>query len=194
MISAAAERNKGPILDVIKEVLASRQRVLEIGSGTGQHAVHFAAAMPWLTWQATDRRDYLAMLAACIESAALDNCLPPVELDVKQRPWSIQAVDAVFSANTLHIMSWREVREFFSGTGEVLEAGGCLCVYGPFRYGGEFTTPSNAAFNRSLQLQDPESGIRDFEAVNELAGLQGLSILADHPMPANNQLLVWVRE
>ena len=194
MISAAAERNKGPILEIIRPVLADRRRVLEIGAGTGQHAVHFAAALPWLIWQATDRRDYLSILATRIESAALANCPPPLELEVVHRPWRVPDVDAVYSANTLHIMSWREVTEMFAGIGDVLGPGGCVCIYGPFRYGGYFTSPSNAAFDQSLRARDPESGVRDFEAVDELARAQGLVIRADYAMPANNQLLVWTRD
>ena len=194
MISEAAERNKGPILDIIRDVLTARQRVLEIGAGTGQHAVHFAAAMPWLVWQATDRDEYLSVLAARIEAAALVNCPPPLELDVVCRPWRAPAADAIYSANTLHIMSWLEVNEFFRGIGEVLMPGGCLIVYGPFRYGGAYTTPSNQAFDLSLRARDPRSGIRDFEAVDNLAQGAGLSMQADHAMPANNQLLLWVRD
>jgi SAM-dependent methyltransferase len=117
----------------------------------------------------------------------------PIVLDVQSDPWPVESVDGVFSANTLHIMDWGSVGHFFRGIGQVLQPGGTLCVYGPFRYGGRFTTDSNAAFDRDLKARDPASGIRDFEAVNALAARQGLKLSADHAMPANNQLLAWRR-
>lgn len=190
--SEACERNKQPILEILREVLVRRRYVVEIGAGTGQHAVHFARGLPQLEWQPTDRREYLPGLAARVAAEGPANLHLPIELDVMQADWPMLA-DAVFSANTLHIMSWPEVQAFFGGAGRILQHGGVLVVYGPFRYGGSFTSESNAAFDRSLRARDPASGIRDFEAVNSLAEARGLELLADHAMPANNQLLTWVQ-
>ncbi len=191
--SEACERNKGPILDVLRAAFADRRRVLEIGAGTGQHAVHFARHLSGLVWQPTDRAEYLPGLVARIAEEGSANLLPPLELDVRHTDWPDVRADAIYSANTLHIMGWPEVEEFFDGVGRVLPTGGILAVYGPFRYGGKFTTESNAAFDRSLRERDPASGIREFEAVDRLARAQGLELEADHAMPANNQLLVWRR-
>jgi SAM-dependent methyltransferase len=192
--SDACERNKGPILAVLSGALASGRRVLEIGSGTGQHAVYFAHRLPHLEWQPSERPGELASLAERIRLEGPPNLLPAVGLDVRTQPWPVGGVDAVFSANTLHIMPWEAVEYFFRGVGAVLRRPGVLCVYGPFRYGGEYTSPSNADFDRYLHLRDPASGIRDFEAVAALATAQGLSLEADHAMPANNRTLVWRRQ
>ena len=191
--SEASERNKTPILEALRGALARHRRVLEIGSGTGQHAVHFARGLPYLEWQPTDRADCLPGLIARLELEGPANLRAPVELDVLQELWPSFAADAVYSANTLHIMSWPEVEAFFRGVGRVLGRGGLLAVYGPFCYGGAFTTESNAAFDLSLRRRDPLSGIRDFEAVNALAAAQGLELQTDRAMPANNQLLTWVQ-
>ncbi len=165
--------------------------MLEIGSGTGQHAVHFAAHLPHLTWQPSDRAEYLSGLRERIAREGPPNLHPAVELDVRELPWPIEAVDAVFTANTLHIMDWDAVQDFFRGVGSVLSAPGVLCIYGPFRYRGGYTSESNAQFDRYLQGRDPRSGLRDFEKVNKLALAQGLRLLDDIAMPANNQLLIW---
>jgi SAM-dependent methyltransferase len=191
--SEACERNKQPILDKLRDELAVSSRVLEIGSGTGQHAVHFARHLRHLEWQPTDRAENLPDFAARIVEEGTPNLLPPLELDVLHRPWPPVTADAVYSANTLHIMSWPEVEAFFAGVGQILAAGGVLVVYGPFRYAGRFTSASNAAFDRSLRERDPASGVRDIEAVNRLAETQRLALTADHAMPANNQLLAWIR-
>ena len=191
--SDACERNKGPILAVLRAAFADRRRVVEIGSGTGQHAVHFARHLPHLVWQPTDRAEYLADLAARIAAEGPPNLLAPVELDVLQARWPPVHGDAVFSANTLHIMSWPAVEALFAGLPRVLEAAGVLAIYGPFKYGGQFTTPSNAAFDAMLRERDAHSGLRDFEAVNSLAETAGLTLQADHAMPSNNQLLLWAR-
>jgi len=189
--SDACERNKGPILEVLRTAFADRRRVVEIGSGTGQHAVHFARHLPHLQWQATDRADYLPDLAARIAAEGPPNLASPVELDVLQEPWPDLRADAVFTANTLHIMSWPAVEAFLAGLPRLLETGGVLAIYGPFKYGGQFTTDSNAAFDAMLRERDPQSGLRDFEAVNALAEAAGLKLVTDHAMPANNQLLIW---
>jgi cyclopropane fatty-acyl-phospholipid synthase-like methyltransferase len=194
-VSEAADRNKGPILEVIAKELAHTRHVLEIGSGTGQHALYFAARLPHISWQPSDTGEYLPELRERIRREGSTNLREVIELDVRGNPWPIEAaagpVDGVFSANTLHIMSWSSVQDFFRGVGRVLGIPGVLCIYGPFRYGGRYTTESNATFDDYLRNRDPESGIRDFEAVDELARQQGLALAADHAMPANNQLLVW---
>ncbi|MBV8853004.1 MAG: DUF938 domain-containing protein [Sinobacteraceae bacterium] len=190
-VSEAAERNKDPILRRLRSAFAGRQRVLEIGSGTGQHATYFAAGLPQLSWQPSDTGEHLPELARELALAALPNLRPVIELDVRRRPWNTGSYDAVFTANTLHIMSWEAVCDFFAGLGPVLQSPGVLCIYGPFRYGGEYTSNSNAAFDAYLHARDPLSGIRDFEAIGTLAAASGLTLAADHAMPANNQLLVW---
>jgi cyclopropane fatty-acyl-phospholipid synthase-like methyltransferase len=191
--SEACERNRHSILGVLRTAFADRHRVLEIGAGTGQHAVHFARHLPWLAWLPTDRREYLVGLAARVASEGPPNLAPPVELDVLAAPWPRFESDAAFSANTLHIMSWRAVESLFAGVGSMLPAGGVLAVYGPFHYGGRATSDSNAAFDAMLRERDPGSGVRDFEAVDALAQAAGLALQADHAMPANNRLLVWRR-
>jgi cyclopropane fatty-acyl-phospholipid synthase-like methyltransferase len=191
--SEACERNKGPILDILRDVFAPARRVLEIGSGTGQHAVWFARHLPHLQWQPTDRATELPGLRERVASEGPPNLHDAVELDVRALPWNVAKADAVFSANTLHIMARDGVEAFFAGVGQTLEPGGVLTVYGPFRYRGDYTSPSNAAFDDWLKRRDPASGIRDFEAVDALARAAGLVLVADHAMPANNQLLVWRR-
>lgn len=188
--SAASERNREPILAVLREHFVGRNRVLEIGSGTGQHAVHFAAALPHLEWQASDRRANLPGIRRWLDEAQLDNTPAPLELDV-DGPWPAQRYDAAFTANTLHIMSWPEVEALFAGLARVLEADAALVVYGPFNIGGAFTSDSNAAFDASLKSQASHMGIRDCEAVVALARRHALRLVADVPMPANNRCLVF---
>ncbi|OYY60479.1 MAG: methylase, partial [Hydrogenophilales bacterium 28-61-11] len=167
--SESCEQNREPILAVLREAFADRRRLLEIGSGTGQHAVYFAPELPQLVWQTADVRAYHPGIHAWLDEAALPNVLPPLELDVNQTHWHSGRYDAVFSANTLHIMGWPEVVRFFAGVGNVLEPGGVLVVYGPFNYNGQFTSDSNARFDAWLKARDPASGVRDFEAVDALA-------------------------
>jgi cyclopropane fatty-acyl-phospholipid synthase-like methyltransferase len=192
-VSEACERNKGPILAVLSSELAASRSVLEVGSGTGQHAVHFARGLPHLSWQPTELGAELGPLAERIRLEGPPNLAPAIALDVRAHPWPVERVDAVFSANTLHIMAWDAVQDFFRGVGAVLTAPGVLCVYGPFRYRDGYTSDSNAEFDRFLRRRDPSSGIRDFEALERLAAAAGLALAADHPMPANNQTLVWRR-
>jgi len=192
-LSAASERNKEPILSVLGPALSGRSLVLEIGSGTGQHAVYFSRQLPHLTWQPTDRADNLGELATRVARLGPANLLAPLELDVTQAAWPALAPDAVFTANTLHIMAWPEVAALFAGLGRILAPGALLAIYGPFRYAGAHTAPSNEAFDRDLQARDPASGVRDFEAVDALAAAQDLTLEADHAMPANNRLLLWLR-
>jgi cyclopropane fatty-acyl-phospholipid synthase-like methyltransferase len=191
--SEACERNKEPILAVLRDALARARTVLEVGSGTGQHAVHFAAHLPQLSWQPSEVPDLLAPLAERLRLEGGANLRAPLALDVRATPWACTPVDAVFSANTLHIMSWDSVGHFFRGVGGVLGGDGVLCVYGPFNYDGQYTSASNAQFDAWLHARDPLSGLRDFAAVNALARAQGLELAADHAMPANNRTLVWRR-
>ena len=190
--SPACERNREPILDLLRGHFADRRTVLEIGSGTGQHAVHVAAALPYLVWQCADRAPYLPGIRLWLDEAALPNTPPPLTFDVGAQ-WPAARFDAVFSANTLHIMSWAEVETLFERLPDVLEASAVLAIYGPFRYGGAHTSASNASFDASLRANDPASGIRDFEAVNALAAGIGLRLVEDRAMPANNRGLVWRR-
>jgi cyclopropane fatty-acyl-phospholipid synthase-like methyltransferase len=191
--SEACERNREPIFEVLREVFADVAHVLEIGSGTGQHAAFFAAVLPQLVWQASDRAEHLPGIAAWRDAAGLPNLRPPLALDVDVEDWPVTAVDGVFSANTLHIMSWSSVQNFFRGAERVLMPGGVLAVYGPFHYGGQPTADSNASFDAFLRASDPLSGIRGAEAVHELAARHGFAVSADHAMPANNRTLVWRR-
>jgi cyclopropane fatty-acyl-phospholipid synthase-like methyltransferase len=191
--SESCVQNREPILAVLREIFADCRQVLEIGSGTGQHAVYFGAGLPHLVWQSADVPPHHAGIRAWLDEAALPNVRPPIALDVSQAGWRSGRYDAVFSANTLHIMGWPEVEAFFEGVGEVLEAGGVLAVYGPFNTNGAFTSESNARFDAWLKARDPASGVRDFEAVDALARAQGLVLRQDIAMPANNRTLVWRR-
>jgi len=190
--SQACENNKGPILAVLKKAFAQTRTVVEVGSGTGQHAVYFAAQLPHLQWQPTDLAAQLPGMQLWFEEAGLPNLLPPRVLDVVTDCWPLSPVDGLFTANTLHIMGTREVAYFFAGLTALLQPGGRCCIYGPFNYGGRFTSDSNARFNDWLRQQNPKSAIRDFEWIQELAEMNGLALLADHQMPANNRLLEWV--
>jgi cyclopropane fatty-acyl-phospholipid synthase-like methyltransferase len=191
--SEACERNKGPILAVLEREFATCRSALEIGSGTGQHAVYFAAHLPGLSWQPTEVPGLLADLDARIRIEGGANLRTPLALDVRAQSWPVGASDAVFTANTLHIMSWAAVADFFRGVAATLGPGGVLCVYGPFRYRGEHTSQSNADFDAWLRQRDPHSGIRDFEALDALARDAHLVHSADHAMPANNRTLTWRR-
>ena len=192
--SAACERNRQPILEVLQRFLPAAARVLEIGSGTGQHAVYFGAAMPGWCWQTSDMPEHHPGIRGWIDQSGIANVLPPLQLDVRHGPWPQQRFDAVFSANTLHIMGWDAVQALFAGVGEVLHAQGLLIIYGPFHYHGRATSESNAAFDAALRQSDPKRGVRDFEAVDALARDAGLHLLEDIAMPANNRCLVWLRD
>ena len=166
--------------------------MLEIGSGTGQHEVYFAAALPHLIWPPSDRAEHLTGIALWLDEARLPNVAAPLALDVCGS-WPNERFDAVFSANTLHIMGWDEVQGLFATLPNVLADDAVVAVYGPFNYGGAFTSPSNAAFDATLRRRSSRSGIRDFEAVDELAQSVGLKLVEDCAMPANNRTLVWQR-
>ena len=190
--SGACERNRDAILSVLMEHFADRRRVLEVGSGTGQHAVHFAAALPRLVWQTSDRAPWLAGISQWLADAALPNTPPPLQLDVTAR-WPSTQFDAIFTANTLHIMGWAEVEAFFAALPGVLAPDARLVIYGPFNYGGKFTSASNAEFDLALRDDNPKRGIRDFEAVDALARAIGFALVDDRAMPANNRCLSWRR-
>ena len=192
--SEACERNKGPILAVLRSAFAQRTQVLEIGSGTGQHAVHFAANLAHLIWHPTEQLAYLPDLENRIKLEGGANLRTPTVLDVKQAIWPLRSADAVFSANTLHIMSWAEVIETFRGIGAILAPRGVLCIYGPFRYDGGYTSASNQDFDRMLRERDPASGLREIRAVAALAAQYGIRLVADHDLPANNRLLEFLRD
>lgn len=188
--SEACEENQEPILRVLHGAFASVCNVLEIGSGTGQHAVYFARHLPHLNWQTSDLVANHPGINLWLDEATLPNTRAPLSLDVNQHPWPIAPVDGVFTANTLHIVSWSEVEQLLQGVGQVLLPGGVMCIYGPFNYGGQFTAPSNARFDLWLKARDPASGIRDAEAVCALAQQYGLHLEMDYEMPINNHLLV----
>lgn len=187
----ACERNREPILSVLKPLLADCRAVLEIGSGTGQHAVYFAKNMPHLCWQTSDRPEYLPGIRQWLDEAALVNTPAPLSLDVSQTCWPVSECDAVFSANTVHIMAWEEVKAFVQGAGRVLSRDGLFILYGPFNYGNRYTSDSNRQFDAWLKARDPESGIRNFEDLHDLAGRAGMEFIEDREIPANNRILCW---
>jgi len=189
--SESCEQNREPILEVLRIELAGRSHLLEIGSGTGQHAVYFAPEFPQLVWQTSDISDHHAGINTWLSDAGANNIRPPLALDVCKDTWPAARYDAVFSANTVHIMSWPEVECLFAGIGNTLKDGGVFCLYGPFNYNGQFTSESNERFDQWLKSRDPLSGVRDFEALQELAGKAGLVLKKDYEMPANNRTLVW---
>ncbi len=177
---------------MLREQFADRHHVLEIGSGTGEHAVHFAAALPQLNWQSSDRRENLPGIRAWLDEAALPNTPAPLAFDVGG-DWPAGPFDAVFSANTLHIMDWREVERMFARLPSILTDDAVMVVYGPFNYGGRYSSDSNAAFDQWLKARGTHMAIRDAEAVDALADAAGLRLAADLAMPANNRCRVWRR-
>ena len=191
--SESCEQNKGPILSVISPIFSSYSRVLEIGSGTGQHAIYFAEKMPHLTWCSSDRRSHLEGINMWLEAAALPNVDAPIELDVSSSHWPVFDIDAVFTANSVHIMSLQEVVCLMQGAGKLLRAQGSLVIYGPFNYGGCYTSQSNASFDQWLKSRDPRSGIKDFETMLSLASENAMQLVADHTMPANNRILHFMK-
>ncbi len=192
--SQACENNKQPILDIISHLFSSPVTVWEIGSGTGQHACFFAEKMPHIVWQATDRRENLAGIQCWIDDSALTNLPDCLELDVNNPVWPCQQVDALFTANTLHIMHESDVKAFFKGVSSVVSAYAWVCIYGPFNYHGQYSSASNAQFDQWLKARDPHSGIREIAWVKKLAGLAGLQLINDYAMPANNRLLTFQKD
>jgi SAM-dependent methyltransferase len=191
--SKASERNREPILAVLRRWLNGPYRVLEVGSGNGQHAVHFAGALPQVFWQATDRAEMLPDVSEWIDEAALPNLGAATALNVNDEGWPVSAFDAVFSANTAHIMNWPEVELMIARSAAALRPGGLFFLYGPFNYGGRFTSESNARFDAALRAREAHMGIRDFEAVDACASAARFTLIEDNAMPANNRLLVWRR-
>ena len=190
--SDACERNRAPILAILKRVFADRRHVLEIGSGTGQHAAYFAPELPHLAWQPSDVAENLPSIRLWREEVQTPQLLEPIELDVDQ-PFPRVSADAAFSANTCHIISWPQVEKMFAGVAALLPLGGVFALYGPFNYGGKHTSPSNAEFDQWLRGRDAASGLRDFEDMRELGARHGLALEEDNAMPANNRLLVFRR-
>lgn len=192
--SAYADRNGGPILDVLRDELSNCTSILEIGSGTGQHAVRFAGEMPHLCWQTSDLDENHEGIGAWVRESKLTNLLPPLSLDVLTADVPAASVDGVYSANTAHIMSFDAVAKMFALVSTALTAGGVFCLYGPFRQDGEFNTASNAAFDENLRSRNPDMGIRAIESLDELGTKHGLSRVRLYAMPANNHFAVWRKE
>ncbi len=189
--SQACENNKHPILGVLKDVFNLPCELLEIGSGTGQHATFFAEHLPHITWQPTDQAEYLEDISQWINEADLANLKNPLKLDVRDNPWPYQQLEAVFTANTLHIMGWEEVEIFFARLGEYLQPNAKFCSYGPYNKNGTYTSESNARFDQWLKQRDPVSGIRHIEDLVALGKLNKIELINEVAMPANNFCLVW---
>ncbi len=202
--SESCEQNKDVILEVIKPLLTSCAHLLEIGSGTGQHALYFAKAMPHIQWHTSDRKEALSGIQMWLDDSGssdsgssdsgISNVHSPFALDVMQSNWPELQVDAIFMANTLHIMHWDEVQTLFKRAPLLLQDNGIMLVYGPFNYHGQYTSESNRQFDGWLKSRDPKSAIRDFTQVNELANQSGLQFQADYEMPANNRILFWQKK
>ncbi|WP_233709873.1 DUF938 domain-containing protein [Pseudomaricurvus albidus] len=189
--SQACENNKAPILAVLQKHFTEPGKILEIGTGTGQHAVFFAGQLPHLQWQTSDLEENHAGIGLWMADYPGENLLPPLVLDVAASSWDFGPFDGVFTANTAHIMSWDEAKMMLQGAAKLLNPGGKLVIYGPFNYNGQFTSDSNAQFNEWLKSQAPHRAIRDFEAVCEVAASHGLGFIEDVAMPANNRCLVF---
>ena len=187
----ACENNKNPILVVLQKYIDKQQSLLEIGGGSGQHGEFFAQHFPALMWQTSDIPEVVDTLNLRICASGLPNLPKAIPINVDNTNWNAGVHDLIFTANSLHIMSENSVRNFFYGIPKVLRSDGLLFIYGPFKYGGKFTTKSNANFNDWLKSHDSKSGLRDFESVISLAAQAGLNFIEDNSMPANNQMLVF---
>ena len=187
--SESCDQNREPILAVIAPILADSSSLLEIGSGTGQHAVYFAGHLPKIRWQTSDRADSLTGIRMWLDDSNPGNVLDPLELDVCESQWPRETYDAIFTANTLHIMGDDEMRCLFTGLGQVVSADADILIYGPFNYQGQYTSGSNQQFDQWLKSRDRRSGIKNFEEVCALAEQQGIGLVQDYAMPANNRLL-----
>lgn len=192
--AGSCDQNKDVILAVLKELLDTPQEVLEVGTGTGQHAVFFAEQLPHLTWQCSDQAQYHQGIHLWLDEAKLDNVLPPFMLNVSSDSWPEKQYDAIYSANVTHIMHWNNVVDLFTKGASCLKSGGKMICYGPFNYSGQFTSPSNAQFDQHLKAGDPLSGIRDIDDLNKLASDNDLALISDFEMPANNRILVWQKQ
>lgn len=191
--SEACERNKHAILQALERIFAEPGKVLEIGSGTGQHAVFFATHLPHLDWQCSDLAGRHPGINAWLDDEGPGNVRAPIKLDVRDYDWSTASFDYAFSANTAHIMSWRSVGCMFAGLGQAIRAGGIFALYGPFCFSSGHTSESNRRFDEALRSEDRQMGIRKFEDLVELGSQTGFSLRRDMPMPANNRLLVFER-
>ena len=191
--SQACEKNKEPILKVLKEYVSDQESLLEIAGGTGQHGEFFAKSFPNIVWQTSDLPDAVTDLNLRISEANLQNFPRALTLDVNDPNWNVKKYELLFTANSLHIMSEESVENFFSRIPDALQQSALVFIYGPFKYDGKFTTESNAEFDEWLKEKDRRSGIRDFEVISELAISAGFSFVADVQMPSNNQLLVFSR-
>ncbi len=194
--SGACDQNRDPILAVLKELLAvetidPQPKILEVGTGTAQHAVYFAKAFPNATWQCSDQQQYHAGIQLWLDEAQLPNLIPPISLNVSKDPWPTEKFDVLYSANVMHIMHWQNVIDLFRQGANCLKPSGLMVCYGPFNFAGQYTSPSNAQFDQSLRMRDPESGIRNFEDLQKLADEAELNFISNYEMPANNRILVW---
>ncbi len=189
--SESCDQNRDPIFEVIEPLFRKKEKVLEIGSGTGQHAIYFAKKMPHLIWQCSDQTEYHEGINLWLNEASLENTPPPIPLNVSEDIWPKINIDVVFSANTVHIMSWKNVTDFIENSCKLLNSQGLLVLYGPFNYNNTYTSESNSRFDSWLKMRDPKSGIRDFEAIDTLAKNSGMHAINDFEMPANNRVLCW---
>ncbi|MEE9342782.1 MAG: DUF938 domain-containing protein [Gammaproteobacteria bacterium] len=191
--SESCKQNQQPIGDVLTIELHEKTDLLEIGSGTGQHAVYFSPMFPDMRWQTSDVSENHQGIQQWLDEYSLPNTLQPISLNVSSDDWPDHQYDAIYSANTAHIMSWHEVEKMFSGMSTCLKQGGVFCLYGPFNYLGQYTSKSNEQFDGWLKSRDALSGIRHFEEINSLAEITGLALKNDYAMPANNRFLIWVK-
>jgi cyclopropane fatty-acyl-phospholipid synthase-like methyltransferase len=187
----SADQNKDAILTILRQEFQSCREILEIGSGTGQHAVYFARHLPHLRWQTSELEENLPGIRLWLEEAGLGNLLAPVLLDVGTAQWPAGQVDGLFSANTAHIMSEANALSMLAGAAQILRSQGRFCLYGPFLYDGQHTSESNARFDAWLKARDPQSGVRDVTRLAAHGATVGLELVRDHAMPANNRILVW---
>lgn len=190
----SCDQNREPIFQVIEPLLKDRDNLLEIGSGTGQHAVYFACDLPHIQWQTSDRSENHSGIQLWLDEAQCNNIASPIALDVSTDIWPSQTYDATFSANTIHIMHDNNVEDFFRQIPSVLNESGLLMIYGPFNYNGNYTSESNARFDEWLKSRDPDSGIKDFEWLDHMANKGGLFLQQDYEMPANNRILCWKKK
>ncbi len=194
IFSQACENNRQPILDLLLRVFAKTRSVLEVGSGTGQHAAFFAPRLPHLVWQTSDLAVNHTAINAWINDCPSSNIRRPLVFDASSPNRPCGLMDGLFTANTCHIMPWPAVVSLFAGLPLLLAPEATIVIYGPFKYGGRFTSASNADFDYRLKMHSHHQGIRGFEAISGLASAAGLVLQEDQPMPANNRLLVWQRQ